>query len=42
MLADYETVAGLFLVAVALPSMIGEGWLDLWLLLNKQIHNGDG
>lgn len=36
MLADYEAVAGVFLVAVALPSMIGEGWLGLWLLLTKK------
>lgn len=39
MLADYEAVAGLFLIAVALPSMIGEGWLGLWLLLTKKLGN---
>lgn len=37
MLADYESVAGIFLVVVALPSMIGEGWLGLWLLLTKRL-----
>lgn len=37
MLTDYETVAGIFLIAVALPSMIGEGWLGLWLLLTKKL-----
>jgi Domain of unknown function (DUF4386) len=36
MLTDYEAVGGLFLLAVALPSMIGEGWLGLWLLLTKK------
>ena len=39
MLANYESVAGLFLVAVALPSMIGEGWLGFWLLLTKKLEN---
>lgn len=39
LLSDYEAVAGLFLVAVALPSMIGEGWLGFWLLLTKRIQN---
>lgn len=38
-LADYESVASVFLVAVAVPSMIGEGWLGLWLLLTKRIEN---
>lgn len=37
MLADYEAVAGVFLVAVALPSMIGEGWLGFWLLFTKKL-----
>ena len=37
MLADYESVAGIFFVIVALPSMIGEGWLGLWLLLTKRL-----
>lgn len=39
MLADYEAVAGVFLVAVALPSMIGEGWLGLWLLRTERIRD---
>ena len=39
MLPDYEAVAGFFLVAVALLSMIGEGWLALWLLLTKELEN---
>lgn len=38
MLSDYETVAEVFLVTVALPSMIGEGWLGLWLLLTKKLE----
>lgn len=37
MLADYEAVSGLLLVTVALPSMIGEGWLGAWLLLTKKL-----
>lgn len=37
LLADYDAVAGVFLVVVALPSMIGEGWLGLWLLLTKRL-----
>lgn len=39
MLADYEAVAGVFLVAVALPSMIGEGWRGVWLLFTKKIED---
>ncbi len=35
-LPNYEAVAPLFLIVVALPSMIGEGWLGLWLLLSKR------
>jgi hypothetical protein len=38
-LTDYEAVAGLFLVGVALPSMIGEGWLGFWLLLTKKLED---
>lgn len=38
MLSDYEAVSGIFLAAVALPSMIGEGWLGFWLLLNKKLE----
>jgi len=39
MLADYESVASIFLVAVALPSMIGEGWLGFWLLFSKELES---
>ncbi len=39
LLGDYQSVANLFLVAIALPSMIGEGWLGLWLLLTNRIEN---
>lgn len=38
MLSDYEAVSGIFLAAVALPSMIGEGWLGFWLLLTKKLE----
>jgi hypothetical protein len=37
-LTDYEAVAGVFLAVVALPSMIGEGWLGLWLLVSRRIE----
>ncbi len=39
MAADYEAVAGVFLLAVAVPSMSGEGWLGLWLLVTKKVGN---
>lgn len=39
LLADYESVSSVFLIAVAVPAMIGEGWLSLWLLLTKRIEN---
>ncbi len=39
LLADYQAVADVLLVAVALPSMIGEGWLGLWLLLARRIEH---
>jgi hypothetical protein len=42
MLADYEAVAGVFLLIVALPSMIGEGWLGVWLLFTKRLEGGGG
>ncbi len=32
MLADYDRYANALLAMVAIPSMIGEGWLGLWLL----------
>jgi len=37
-LADYDSVAGLMLAFVALPSMLGEGWLGLWLLLTRRFN----
>jgi hypothetical protein len=37
MLPDYDAVAGIFLVLVALPSMVGEGWLGIWLLGSRRI-----
>ena len=36
-LPDYASVAGLFVALVALPSMIGEGWLGFWLLLTRRL-----
>jgi len=32
LLANYDDVAGVFLVIVAVPSVIGELWLTIWLL----------
>ncbi len=39
-LTDYSTVSGLFLVMVALPSMVGEGWLGIWLLTTRRLPVG--
>ncbi len=36
-LTDYSSVSALFLVLVAVPSMIGEGWLGIWLLTTRRI-----
>jgi len=36
LLSDYESYASLFLAIVAIPSMVGEGWLGLWLLRTKR------
>ncbi len=36
-LSSYSDFAPVFLAVVALPSMIGEGWLGLWLLLSRRI-----
>lgn len=36
LLSDYESYASLFLAIVAIPSMIGEGWLGLWLLRTRR------
>ena len=38
-LTDYQAIAGVLLAAVAIPSMIGEGWLGLWLALNRRVQN---
>ncbi|MCB1246434.1 MAG: DUF4386 domain-containing protein [Acidimicrobiia bacterium] len=35
---DYDTVAGVFLVVVAIPSIVGEGWLGLWLVGTHSIR----
>ncbi len=39
-LPDYSAVSGLFLVLVAVPSMIGEGWLGIWLLTTRHLPAG--
>lgn len=39
MLSDYDSVAPILLVAVALPSMVGEGWLGVWLLVTKRLED---
>lgn len=31
-----QAVAIVFLAIVAVPSMVGEGWLGLWLLLTRR------
>ncbi len=36
-LPDYSTVAGVLLVLVAVPSMVGEGWLGIWLLTTRRL-----
>jgi hypothetical protein len=38
-LANYADLAPVFLAVVALPSVIGEGWLGLWLLLSRRIEH---
>lgn len=37
-LADYSAVSALFLVLVAVPSMIAEGWLGVWLLTTRRLR----
>jgi hypothetical protein len=37
-LPDYADHADLFLAVVALPSVVGEGWLGLWLLTRGARH----
>jgi hypothetical protein len=39
-LADYSTVSGPFLALVAVPSMVGEGWLGIWLLTTRRLRAG--
>jgi hypothetical protein len=45
LLGNYNDYESLFLVIVAVPSIIGEGWLGLWLLLkagkNQPANGGD-
>lgn len=36
-LGDYVAVEGVMLAAVAIPSMVGEGWLGFWLLLTRRL-----
>jgi hypothetical protein len=36
LLENYSDYASVFLAAVAIPSMIGEGWLGLWLLFGRK------
>ena len=36
LLADYGAIASVALVVVAIPSMIGEFWLALWLLTSRR------
>ena len=36
-LPDYSTVSGVFLALVAVPSMVGEGWLGIWLLTTRRL-----
>ncbi len=38
-LPDYDAVAGVLLAIVAIPSMIGEGWLGLWLAFTRRIQH---
>jgi hypothetical protein len=39
LLSNYADYEGLFQVVVAVPSMIGEGWLGLWLLLSRRLQS---
>ncbi len=39
LLSDYESYASLFLAIVAIPSLIGEGWLGLWLLRTRRFRD---
>ncbi len=35
--ADYSTVSGLVLPLVAVSSVVGEGWLGIWLLTTRRL-----
>ncbi len=37
MMPGYQHVAPVFLAVVAVPSMVGEGWLALWLLRTRRL-----
>ncbi|MDH4118351.1 MAG: DUF4386 domain-containing protein [Acidimicrobiia bacterium] len=39
-LSDYAQVASVFLAVVAIPSVIAEGWLGLWLLTSRKLEVG--
>ena len=39
LLGNYAAYENLFLAIVAIPSMIGEGWLGLWLLTTRRFAN---
>lgn len=36
-LSDYESFAGLFAAVVGIPSMIGEGWIGVWLVRTRRL-----
>ncbi len=38
-LSDYDSVSGVLLAAVAIPSMVGEGWLGLWLAFTRRLRS---
>jgi hypothetical protein len=38
LLADYQSYAGGFTAAVAVPSMVGEGWLGIWLIRTRRLE----
>ncbi len=38
-LPDYSQVAAVMLILVAVPSMVGEGWMALWLLRCKRLND---
>lgn len=38
-LSDYDAIGGVLLAAVAIPAMIGEGWLSLWLAFARRLRS---